>query len=88
MHGTPPLLLRGDVSDWAKKSAVVIPIDPFQGFPFDFAHRFPWSDLVDHLGFEQADNALGEGVIVGFANGSDRKIDLGFGQTLGEGLSP
>ena len=46
---------------------IVIPVDPFQGFPFDFAHRFPRADLVDalpakrlasiaekDLGFEQA----------------------------------
>jgi len=29
-----------------------MPIDPFQCFPFDFAHRFPWTDLVDDFGFE------------------------------------
>ena len=49
LHRTPPMLLRGDVSDRAEQAAIVIPIDPFQGFPFDFAHRFPWTDLVDAL---------------------------------------
>ena len=74
---------RRDVSDRAEKAAVVIPIDPFEGFPFDLAHRFPWADLVDDLGFEQADDTFGQGIVIGIADGSDREIDLGFGQALG-----
>ena len=48
-----------------------MPIEPFQGFPLDFAHRFPRTDLVDDFSFEQADDAFGEGVIVGIADSSD-----------------
>ena len=85
-----------DVSDGAKKAAVVAPIDPFQCFPFDLAHRFPWPDLVDALpgkrltsiaerdfGFEQADDAFGKGVVTGVSDGSDRAVDLGVGQAFG-----
>lgn len=84
LHRTPPLLLRADVSYGAEETAVVIPIDPFQRFPLDFAHRLPWADLVDalpgkrlpsiaekDLGLEQADDALGQGVVVGVTDGSD-----------------
>ena len=72
-----------DVSDGAKKSAVVIPIDPFQRFPFDLAHRFPWADLVYDLCFEQANHAFGKGVVIGVSDGSDREVDLGVGQAFG-----
>jgi len=35
------------------------------------------------LGFEQAVDAFGEGVVIGVANGSDREINLCLGQPLG-----
>ena len=73
-----------DVSDWAKKSAVVIPIDPFQGFPFDLAHRFPRADLVDalpgkrlpsiaekDLSFEQADDTFSQCIVIGVTDRPD-----------------
>ena len=46
-------------------------VRPFQGFPFDLAHRFPGADLVDDLGFEQADDAFGQGVVIGVTGGAD-----------------
>ena len=49
---------------------VVIPVDPFEGFPLDFTHRFPWADLIDDLGLEEADDAFGEGIVVGVTDGS------------------
>lgn len=58
-------------------------VRPFEGFPLDVAHRFPWTDLVDHLGFEEANDALGQCIIVGVAHGSDREIDVSFSQPLG-----
>ena len=62
---------------------MIIPIDPLQRPPFDFAHGFPWTDLVNDFGFEEANDALGQCIIVGVANGSNREIDLGFSQPLG-----
>jgi hypothetical protein len=55
----------------AEQATIVMPIDLLQGFPFDFAHRFPRADLVDHLGFEQAYDAFGQCVIIGITDGSD-----------------
>ena len=49
--------------DGAEQAAVVIPIDPFQRFPLNLTHRFPWTDLVDDFGFEEADDALGQGIV-------------------------
>jgi len=42
----------------------VVPVDPFQGFPFYLAHRFPGAEEIDYLGLEQADDALGQGVVI------------------------
>lgn len=66
-----------DVSDWAEKSAVVIPVDPLEGFPFDLAHRFPWADLLDDLCFEQADHALGQDPDWPYAVASGAGVKIG-----------
>lgn len=61
LHDARLLCLCGwDESDRAEQAAVVIPIDPLQRFPFDLAHQFARADLVDHLGFEQANDAFGQ----------------------------
>jgi hypothetical protein len=67
----------------AEQSAVVVPIDPCEGFPFAVRHRFSGVDLADNLGLKEADPAFCQGIIVGTASGSDREIDLGFGQAPG-----
>ena len=61
LHRTPSLLLRVDLADGADDTVVVIPIGPFEGFPFDLAHRFPWADLVDDVSFEWSNDAFGQG---------------------------
>ena len=71
------------VSDRAGQATIVLPIDPFLGFPFDFAHRFPQADPVDDLGFEQACDTLGQCAVIGNTDGFDRKIDFIGGQSLG-----
>jgi hypothetical protein len=38
---------------------------------------------VDHLGREEPDDGLGEGVAVGVANAADRGLDAGFDEPLG-----
>ena len=59
---------------------VVIPIDPFEGFPLDVTLGFPWPDLVVHLGLEEADDAFSQGVVIGVTDRSDWRVDLGLGQ--------
>jgi len=48
-----------DVSDGTVQALGVVPIDPFQGFPFDPADGFPRAEEVDDFGFEQANRAFG-----------------------------
>lgn len=73
----------GDVSDGAVQALGVVPVDPFQGFPFDLCRRFPGTEEVDDLGLEQADDALGQGVVVGISDTADGCVDAGLGQPLG-----
>ena len=50
--------LRRDVSDFAVQAFCVVPVHPFQGFPFDLPDGFPRPHEVNDLGFEQSDCAF------------------------------
>ena len=75
--------LRRDVSDGAVKPLGVVPVDPFQGFPFDLGDRLPGAEEVDDLGLEQPDDAFGQGVVIGIADAADCGVDPCLGQTFG-----
>lgn len=76
--------LRGrDVSDCAGKASVVEPIDPPEGLPFDGGDGLPRRATVDHLGLDQADDRLREGIVVAVADGSDGRLDPCIGAPLG-----
>jgi len=62
---------RRDVSDGALEALGVVPADPFQCFPFDLADRFPRAEEFDDFGFEQADDAFGQGIVVAVPDASD-----------------
>ena len=55
---------RRDVSDGALEALGVVPADPFQCFPFDLADRFPRAEEFDDFGFDQADDAFGQGIVL------------------------
>src|SRR5215470_6761034 len=42
----------------------VVPAGPFAGGGLDLGGGFPWPQVVDHLGLVQADDALGQRVVV------------------------
>lgn len=63
--------MRRDVADGAVQAGVVVPVDPFQRFPLNLSGRLPWADVIDDLGFEEADDALGEGVVTGISDTAD-----------------
>lgn len=42
-----------------------------------------WISSADHLGLEEADDRLCEGVIVGVADGADGALDAGLGEPVG-----
>jgi hypothetical protein len=53
-----------DVSNGAVQAFGVVPVHPFQGFPFDPSDGFPWAEEVDDFGFEQANRAFGQRGVV------------------------
>jgi len=87
--------VRRDVADGAVQAGVVVPVDPFHGFPFDLINGLPEAEELDDRGVEQADDAFGEVVVVGIPDGrrgsaidpsddgGDRGIDAGLTEPLG-----
>ena len=53
-----------NISDGAVQAFIVVLVHPFEGFPFNLAHRFPWAAKVDDFGFKQADCAFSQRIIV------------------------
>ena len=51
---------------------MVVPVDPFQDGQFDLVQALPRRPRPDEFGLEQADLGLGQGVVVGVADRSDR----------------
>jgi hypothetical protein len=66
-----------------EEAVVVEPPDPLQGGEFDVLQAPPWALSANDLGFEEADHALGQGVVVGIAPAADGRLDSRFGQSLG-----
>jgi hypothetical protein len=58
---------------------VVESVDVLEGGELDLLGGAPGAAGLDELGLGQADHALGEGVVVGLADGSDRGADTGRG---------
>jgi hypothetical protein len=63
---------------------VVVPVDPFQGGELDVGERLPGAVAVDLLGLEEADRALGQGVVVAIADRADGGVDASVDQAAGE----
>ena len=53
-----------DISDGTVQALGVVPVDPFQGFPFNLSHGFPRAKEVDDFGFEQANRAFSQRVVI------------------------
>ena len=86
MQGSVESLLcfvRCDISDGAVQARVVIPVDPFQGFPFDLTSGLPGAEELDDLGLEQADDAFGESIVIEITDAADRGVDARPGQPFG-----
>jgi hypothetical protein len=70
-----------ELANRLEQAFVVVPVDPFQRRVFDLVDVFPrpaWP-----LGFNLADDALGQGIVVGVADAADRGFDVGFSEPLG-----
>ena len=76
-------LRRRDVADRLQQAAVVEPVDPLQGGVLDLIQALPGAAPTDEFGLVQADDRLGQGVVVGVPAGADRGDRTGLGEALG-----
>jgi hypothetical protein len=84
-RGAPGCLGFGErhVADRAEQRRLVEPVDPFERGVFDRFEPPPGPAAVDDLGLEEADDALGERVVIAVADAADRRLDADFRQALG-----
>ena len=73
-----------DVAAVFVEAAVVEPVDPFGGGQFDLLDGAPRLSGFDQLGFVQPVDRLGQRVIVGAADGTDRRLDASFREPLSD----
>ena len=62
---------RRDMADRLQKPAVVEPVDPFERGVLDRLQRSPRPAPMDHLGFVEPVDRLGECVVVAVADAAD-----------------
>ena len=72
-----------NVADGLEQAPMVEPVDPFEGGKFHRLGMAPGTTPADHLGLEQPDHRLGQGVVVAVADAADRGLDAGLGKPLG-----
>ncbi len=71
------------VAERFEQAAVVEPVDPHDGRVLDAVDVAPWTSSPNHLGLEQADDGLGERVVVRIADASNRAFEACCGEPLG-----
>ena len=76
-------LRRRDIAKRLQEPSVAEPADPFEGRQFDGLEAASRPAPVDDLGLVEAVDGLGEGIVVAVSNATDRRLDVGPGQTLG-----
>ncbi len=76
-------LRRRNVADGLEQPPVVEPVHPLERGVLDVIDTVPRTGTTDHLGLEEADDGLGERVVIGVPAGANRRGDAGLGQPLG-----
>lgn len=79
----PFVLGRRHMTDGFEQPTMVKPVNPFQRRVLDGIECAPRSASVDHFGLEQADDGLGQRVIVRVTDAADGGLDGRLGQSLG-----
>src|SRR5919199_2284874 len=70
------------VADRLEGTAVVVPVHPVEGGVLDRLERAPRAAPPDHLGLEQANDGLGERIVVAAAGATGGGFDTGFKEPL------
>ena len=71
-----------DIPDRTEQATIVEPVHPFEGSELDILEASPRPPLSDHLRFVEADDRLGESIVVAVADASDGGRDPGLGEAL------
>src|SRR3954470_7043978 len=61
----------------------VEPVDPFEGGELDRFEAAPGAAPMDHLGFVEAVDGFGEGIVVAVTDAADRRLAPCLGKPLG-----
>ena len=72
-----------DIAYGLEEAPVVEPVDPFEGGELHRLGMAPRAATADNLSLEQADDRLGESVVVAIADAADGRLDASIGQALG-----
>src|SRR5215208_7337689 len=72
-----------DIPDRLEEAAFVEPVDPFESGKLDGFEAAPGAAPMDHLGFVEAVDGFGEGVIVAVPDAANRRLDARRGKPLG-----
>src|SRR3954447_25561655 len=72
-----------DVPDWLEKATFVEPVDPFESGKLDGFEAAPRAAPMDDLGFVEAVDGFGEGIVVAVPDAADRRLDARRGKPLG-----
>jgi hypothetical protein len=68
-----------DVADRLEQASVVEPVDPLQRRELDVIDPLPGATPADQLGLVEADDRLGQSVVIRVAFGPNRGDRAGFG---------
>jgi hypothetical protein len=71
---------RRDISDGLQQSPVVEPVHPFQLSELNGFKGSPRSAPLDHLGFVESVDGLGQSIVVTVTDAADRRLYAGFGE--------
>ena len=74
---------RRAVPDRLEEAAFIEPVDPFEGGELDRFEAASTAASMDHLGFVEAVDGLGESIVVAVADAADRGLDARLGEPLG-----
>ena len=69
-----------DVPDGTEEAIVVESVDPARGRHFHRQSVWPCSLPTADLGFVEAIDRLGQGIVIAVADAADRRHQLGFGK--------
>ena len=67
--------LRRLVSDHNVQLPLVVPVQPFQGFPIEVSSRFQRIEVIDDLRLDQSDDGFGQGVVLAVAEANGQHVN-------------